>query len=84
MDGIPLTISQLANLSGWAVLALLMALGWLVPKRTVDREQKILLREAEAWKATVDTQAAQLSAILEELQRPATRRRVAAPERGQP
>jgi len=64
--------SLLLNASGWTVLGLLVALGWLVPKRTVDREQRLLTKEADAWRAAHDTEAAQLDRILEELRKSAT------------
>jgi hypothetical protein len=64
------SVLDLSSLSGWTVLALLLAFGWLVPKRTVDREQKQILREADAWKQAHDTEREQLGLILEQLRTP--------------
>jgi hypothetical protein len=64
------SLVDLSSLSGWTVLALLLAFGWLVPKRTVDREQKLLQREADAWRAAHDTEREQLGLILEQLRTP--------------
>lgn len=64
------SVLDLSSLSGWTVLALLLAFGWLVPKRTVDREQKLLQREADAWRAAHDTEREQLGLILEQLRTP--------------
>lgn len=70
IDGIPVGLA--GQLSGWALAALcflLLATGRLVPKGTVEREQRLLERECEAWKQAHDTEAAQLSLIVAELQR---------------
>lgn len=64
------SLVDLSSLSGWTVLALLLAFGWLVPKRTVDREQKLLQREADAWRSAHDTEREQLGLILEQLRTP--------------
>ena len=64
------SVLDLSSLSGWTVLALLLAFGWLVPKRTVDREQKLLQREADGWRAAHDTEREQLGLILEQLRTP--------------
>lgn len=66
MDG----YGWVADLSGWALAALLfvmMASGRLVSVRTVEREQALLERVAEGWKAAHDTEQAQLGLILTEI-----------------
>jgi hypothetical protein len=67
------SIKDLADLGGWLVLAVLMAFGWLVPKRTVEREQRLLERQAEAWKEASAQRSAQLEEILSAIRRLADR-----------
>jgi hypothetical protein len=68
LEGISLV--DLGSWGGWTVLAVFLALGWLVPKRTVDREQKLLQREADGWRTAYETQAEQLGLLLEQLRTP--------------
>lgn len=71
MDGL-ITADLLKGFSGWTLagaLFLLLALGRLVPLRTVRREQALLEREAAAWKAAHDTEAEQLGLVLTELRK---------------
>lgn len=70
LDGVNLDV--LKDLTGWSLaglLFLLMALGRLVPLRTVRREQEQLEREAKGWKAAHDTESAQLDTVLAELRK---------------
>jgi hypothetical protein len=70
VEGLPLGV--IGDLSGWALAGLLfvlMATGRLVSVRTLEREQRLLEQVADNWRAAHDTEAAQLSVILEELRR---------------
>jgi hypothetical protein len=58
------TVKDLVDLGGWLVLAVMLALGWLVPKRTIDREQQLLERQAAAWQEASVQRTAQLEEIL--------------------
>jgi hypothetical protein len=58
------TVKDLVDLGGWLVLAVMLALGWLVPKRTIDREQQLLERQAAAWQEASVQRSAQLEEIL--------------------
>lgn len=70
VDG--LSLELLRDVSGWSLAGLLfvmMAIGRLVPLRTVRREQALLEREAAAWRAAHDTEAEQLARVLDELRK---------------
>lgn len=67
-----LSLELLRDVSGWSLAGLLfvmMAIGRLVPLRTVRREQAMLEREAAAWRAAHDTETEQLGKVLDELRR---------------